>query len=270
MISKVNSLSKNIHPTAIVEDGAIVAEGATIGPFCYITKKVKIGKNTTIDSHVLIDGETEIGEGNHIFAHCAIGTIPQDLKYSGESVQLIIGDNNIIREFAQVNPGTEGGGGITRIGDNNLLMGHIHIGHDVQIGDHCILANSAILAGHVELGNRVVIGGLSAIHQFVKIGDYAMLAGASALAQDIPPYCMAEGNRATLRGLNLTGLRRLIDRDDINALKGAYRELFEKGMPLQQKAQELDDKESSEHVKLLSKFIKNSKRGIPFTRKIDV
>ncbi|MEA3491236.1 MAG: acyl-ACP--UDP-N-acetylglucosamine O-acyltransferase [Campylobacterota bacterium] len=263
-------MSNSIHPTTIVEDGAIIGEDVTIGPFCYIMKNVKIGNNTTIESHVIIEGDTQIGKNNHIFSHCAIGTIPQDLKFNGEAVKLIIGDNNTIREFAQINPGTEGGGSITSIGDNNLLMGHIHIGHDVQISNHCILANSAILAGHVELGDRVIIGGLSAIHQFVKIGDYAMLAGASALAQDIPPYCMAEGNRATLRGLNLTGLRRYIERDDINALKSAYRELFEKSQPLQEKANELDSEESSKYVQQLSKFVKNSKRGIPFTRKIDV
>jgi len=263
-------LIQNIHPTSIVEEGAVIGDNVKIGPFCYITKKVTIGSGTTIASHVLIEGDTKIGENNKIFAHSAIGTIPQDLKYNGEEVQLIIGDNNTIREFAQINPGTEGGGSVTRIGDNNLLMGYVHIGHDVQIGNHCILANAATLAGHVEMGDFVVVGGLSAIHQFSKLGDYAMLAGASALAQDIPPFCMAEGNRATLRGLNLTGLRRGIDRDGINELKSAYRELFEKGQPLQECAQQLFEESDSVLVKQLSKFIKNSKRGIPFTRKTNV
>jgi len=137
----------------------------------------------------------------------------------------------------------------------------------VILGDHCILANGATLAGHVELGNHVVIGGLTPVHQFVHIGDYAMIGGASALAQDIPPFCLAEGNRAVLRGLNLTGLRRKIDREDINALKVAYRELFEQGQPIQEVAQRLFEESASEKVKQLCKFIKTSKRGIPFVRK---
>ena len=263
-------MAQHIHPSSIIEEGAVIGEDVEIGPFCYITKQVEIGSGTTIASHVLIEGDTKIGRNNRIFAHSAIGTIPQDLKYRGEEVKLRIGDGNIIREFAQINPGTEGGGRVTRIGHNNLLMGYVHVGHDVQIGNQCILANGTTLAGHVELGDHVVIGGLSAIHQFVKLGDYAMLAGASALAQDIPPYCMAEGNRATLRGLNLTGLRREIDREEINALKSAYKELFERGKPLQETAERLADEHSSLHVARLSEFIKNSRRGIPFTRKMNV
>ena len=145
-------------------------------------------------------------------------------------------------------------------------MGYVHLGHDVIIGDNCILANGATLAGHVELGNHVVIGGLTPIHQFVRIGDYAMIGGASALAQDIPPFCLAEGNRASLRGLNLTGLRRNIEREDINALKAAYRELFDQGNPLQEVAQNIFESTNSEKVKKLCEFIMTSKRGIPFTR----
>ena len=256
----------NIHPSSIIENGAILGENITIGPFCYIGKKVTIGDNSTIASHAVIEGKTTIGKNNRIFSHSAIGTIPQDLKYNGEDVELIIGDNNTIREFTLLNPGTKGGGSVTKIGNGNLLMGYVHLGHDVIIGDNCILANGATLAGHVELGNHVVIGGLTPIHQFVHIGDYAMVGGASALAQDVPPYCLAEGNRANLRGLNLTGLRRTIDREDINALKHAYKELFEQGNPLQESAQKLFEESKSDKVKKLCEFIKTSKRGIPFTR----
>ncbi len=256
-----------IHPSAIIEKGAILGENVSIGPFAYIGPKVIIGDNTTVASHAVIEGNTTIGKNNRIFPHSAVGTIPQDLKFDGEKVELIIGDNNTIREFTLLNPGTKGGGSVTKIGNNNLIMGYVHLGHDVIIGDYCILANGATLAGHVELGNHVVIGGLTPIHQFVHIGDYAMVGGASALAQDIPPYCMAEGNRATLRGLNLTGLRRKMQREDINALKIAYRELFEQGNPLQEVAQTLFETSTSEKVKTLCKFIKTSKRGIPFTRK---
>lgn len=255
-----------IHPSAVIEDGAILGTNVSIGPFAYIGAKVKIGDNTTVASHAVIEGDTSIGKNNRIFSHSAVGTIPQDLKFNGEDVQLIIGDNNTIREFTLLNPGTEGGGSITKIGNGNLLMGYVHLGHDVIIGDNCILANGATLAGHVEVGNHVVIGGLTPVHQFVHIGDYAMIGGASALAQDVPPYCLAEGNRASLRGLNLTGLRRSMEREDINALKTAYRELFEQGNPLQEVAQKFFDTTESAQVKKLCEFIKTSKRGIPFTR----
>jgi len=256
-----------IHPTAIIEDGAIIGDDVTIGAYSYISSKAKIGEGSTISSHVVIEGDTTIGKNNRIFSHAVVGSMPQDLKYAGEDVQLIIGDNNTIREFTLINPGTKGGGSITKIGNGNLLMGYVHLGHDVILGDNCILANGATLAGHVELGNHVVIGGLTPIHQFVHIGDYAMIGGASALAQDIPPYCLAEGNRATLRGLNLTGLRRKIDRKDINDLKSAYRQLFEQGQPLQDTAKVLYETTSSQKVQKLCQFIMESKRGIPFERK---
>ena len=256
-----------IHPTAVIEEGATLADNVTVGAFAYIGPHVSIGEGTTIFPHAVIEGYTTIGKRNRIFSHAAVGTIPQDLKYHGEKSELIIGDDNTIREFTLLNPGTEGGGMLTKIGNHNLLMGYVHLGHDVILGDHCILANGATLAGHVELGDHVVIGGLTPIHQFVHIGDYAMIGGASAVAQDIPPYCLAEGNRAVLRGLNLTGLRRKIDREEINALKSAYKELFERGRPLQEVAEELFATETSVHVKNLCEFIRTSKRGIPFTRK---
>jgi UDP-N-acetylglucosamine acyltransferase len=255
-----------IHKTAIIEEGAILGENISIGAFAYIGKDVKIGDNTTIASHAVIEGYTTIGKNNRIFSHSAIGTIHQDLKYNGEKVELIIGDNNTIREFTLLNPGTKGGGGITKIGNGNLLMGYVHLGHDVLIGNHCILANGATLAGHVELGNHVVIGGLTPIHQFVHIGDYAMIGGASALAQDVPPYCLAEGNRATLRGLNFTGLRRLLKREEINALKIAYREIFEQSKPMQENVSAILENTPSDKVKQLCHFIQSSKRGIPFNR----
>lgn len=259
-------MSSLIHPSAVIENGAILGTNVSVGPFAYIGASVKIGDNTTVASHAIIVGDTTIGKNNRIFSHSAIGTIPQDLKFDGEDVQLIIGDNNTIREFTLLNPGTKGGGSVTKIGNGNLLMGYVHLGHDVIIGDNCILANGATLAGHVELGNHVVIGGLTPVHQFVRIGDYAMIGGASALAQDIPPFCLAEGNRASLRGLNLTGLRRTMGRQDINALKIAYRELFEQGNPLQEVAQTLFESTTSQQVKSLCEFIMASKRGIPFTR----
>jgi UDP-N-acetylglucosamine acyltransferase len=256
-----------IHQTAIIEEGATIAKDVTIGAFCYIGKDVTIGEGTTIASHAVIEGDTTIGKNNRIFSHTAIGTIPQDLKYQGEPVSLVIGDGNTIREFALINPGTKGGGSLTKIGSHNLFMGYVHIGHDAIVGDHCILANGATLAGHVVLGNYAVIGGLTPIHQFVHIGEYAMVGGASAVSQDIPPFCLAQGNHATLRGLNLVGLRRNLQREEINTLKRAYKQLFEEGKPLQETTQALLETTHNPHIEALCHFIQNSQRGIPFVRK---
>ena len=259
----------NIHKTAIIEDGAILGDNITIGAFTIIGKNVKIGDGTIIDSHTLIDGKTTIGKNNHIFSHASIGTIPQDLKFNGEDVELIIGDNNKIREYTLFNPGTSGGGSVTRIGNNNLFMGYVHVAHDCIIGNNCIFANGATLAGHVECDDFVVVGGLTPIHQFCKIGTQAMIGGASAIAQDIPPFCLAEGNKAVLRGLNLTGLRRRFEnREDIDAIKQAYKELFESGKPLQAVAKDLVENSVNKYVKELANFVLTTKRGIPFERKL--
>jgi UDP-N-acetylglucosamine acyltransferase len=256
-----------ISPHAIIEDGAQIGENVDIAPFCFISKDAVIGDGTTIAQNTCIYGKTTIGRNNRIFSHAVLGSIPQDLKFNGEEVELIIGDDNTIREFTLFNPGTKGGGGKTIVGSHNLFMGYVHLGHDVIIGNHCILANAATLAGHVEMGDYAVVGGMTPIHQFVHIGDYAMVGGASALAQDVPPYCMAEGNRASLRGLNLTGLRRALERHDIDALKSAYRELFESGRPLKESANELLESIDNLHVKSLCNFVLKTKRGIPFERK---
>ncbi len=256
-----------ISPLAIIEDGAVIGKNVQIGAYCFISSKTILGDDTKIDQGSCIYGKTTIGKGNHIFSHAVIGSDPQDLKFAGEDVELIIGDFNTIREFTLFNPGTKGGGAKTIIGSHNLFMGYVHIGHDVIIGNHCILANAATLAGHVEMGDYVVIGGMTPIHQFVHIGDYAMIGGASALAQDIPPFCMAEGNRASIRGLNLTGLRRNIKREEINELKLAYKELFESGKPLKDAANKLIDNTQSHNVHDLCNFILKTKRGIPFERK---
>ncbi len=221
----------NIHKTAIIEEGAQLGENITIGAFTIIGKNVKIGSGTTIASHTLIEGKTTIGENNQIFSHATIGSIPQDLKFDGEDVELIIGNNNKIREYTLFNPGTIGGGSITKIGDNNLFMGYSHVAHDVIIGNNCIFANVATLAGHVEIADNVVIGGLTPIHQFCKIGSNVMVAGGSVVTQDIPPFCLAEGNRAVLRGLNLNGLRRKFEnRSDIDAVKKHTKRFLNQGM----------------------------------------
>ncbi len=258
----------NIHKTAIIEDGAVIADDVTIGAYTIIGSQVTIGSGTTIASHCVIEGKTTIGKNNTIFSHAALGTIPQDLKFAGEDVELIIGDNNKIREFTLFNPGTKGGGAVTKIGNGNLFMGYTHVAHDCIIGDNCIFANVATLAGHVEVEDNVVVGGLSAIHQFCKLGTQSMIGGGSIVVQDIPPFCNTEGNRATIRGLNLTGLRRRLDnRSDIDEIKKAYRKLFESGSPLLDAARELIENSTNEYVIKLANFIINTKRGIPFTRK---
>ena len=256
-----------ISPLAIIEEGAQIGENVSIAPYAFVSAESIIGDGTTIAQGTCIYGKTTIGKNNRIFSHSVIGSAPQDLKYNGEEVELIIGDNNTIREFTLLNPGTAGGGSKTIIGSHNLLMGYVHVGHDCIIGSHCIFANAATIAGHVEIGDHVVVGGMTPVHQFVHIGDYAMVAGASALSQDVPPFCMVEGNRASLRGLNLTGLRRKLERDDINQLKAAYRELFEKGRPLKDVAQEILDETTNHFVKEICNFVVKTKRGIAYERK---
>lgn len=256
-----------IHTTAIIELGAKIDDTADIGAYCYIASGVSIGAGTTIMPHSCIYGKTTIGKNNRIFSYAAIGSIPQDLKFKGEESELHIGDDNTIREFTLINTGTEGGGNKTVIGNKNLLMGYVHVAHDCVIGDSCILANGATLAGHVVLGDGVVVGGLTPVHQFVHVGDLAMLAGASAVSQDIPPYCLAEGNRAKLRGLNLTGLRRQMDKESIDALKLAYKELFRSGAPLKESAAKIMANNNNEFVKKICEFAINTTRGIPYDSK---
>ncbi len=252
-----------ISPQAIIEEGAKIGKNVRIDANVFVSKDAVIEDNCHIAHGAAIYGKTFIGEGTKIFSYAVVGSIPQDLKYKGEDVELIIGRHNIIREFTLLNPGTEGGGGKTTIGDHNLLMGYVHVAHDCHIGNHCILANAATLAGHVEIGDYVVIGGMTPVHQFVKIGDYAMIAGASAVSQDIPPYCLAEGNRAKLRGLNLTGIRRRLGSEAVNELKRAYKELFLSGKPLQESAKKLLE-HPNEHVQKLARFVLETKRGIPY------
>lgn len=258
----------SIHKTAIIEDGANIGKDVTIGAFTIIGSDVVIGDGTTIASHTLISGHTTIGKNNKIYSHAVLGTDPQDLKFNGEKTFLIIGDNNTIREHTFINTGTAGGGSKTIIGNGNLIMGHVHMGHDCIIEDNIVIANSTVLAGHVEIASNAVIGGISAVHQFCKVGEFAMLGGGSIVVQDIPPYCICEGNRASLRGLNINGLRRhLENRDDISQLKKAYKSLFDSGNPLPTSANELLKSSENKYVKLLAQFVLDTKRGIPFTRK---
>lgn len=216
-----------IHSTAIVASGAAIAESAEIGPYCVIGGRVEIGPGVQLISHVVVDGITSIGEATVVYPFASLGHRPQDLKYKGEPSRLVIGRNNQIREGVTMNPGTEGGGMVTTVGDSGLFMVGAHVAHDCQVGDGVIFANNATLAGHVQIGDFVVLGGLSAVHQFVRIGRHVMVGGMSGVENDIIPYATVTGNRAHLSGLNLVGLkRRGFSREDIHALRNAYRLLF--------------------------------------------
>ena len=216
-----------IHSTAVIEDGASIGENVVIGPYCCIGSDVELSDGVILESHVVVAGKTSIGLGTHIFPFASIGNSPQDLKYDGEESLLEIGSNNIIREHVTMNPGTQGGGLITRVGSNCVFMVGSHVAHDCSLGDNIILVNNATLAGHVEIDDFAIVGGLSAVHQFVRIGRHAMIGGCSGVENDVIPYGSIVGNRAYLSGLNLVGLkRRGFSREVIHDLRRAYRLLF--------------------------------------------
>lgn len=220
-------MSENIHPTAIIEHGAAIADTAKIGPYCTIGANVTLHDNVTLKSHVVIDGYTTIGEGTTVFPFASLGTAPQDLKFSGEKSELIIGKNNTIREYTTMNPGTEHGAMKTIVGNNCLFMMSTHVAHDCIVGNNVIMANNATLAGHVHVGDFVVLGGLSAVHQFIRIGNHAIIGGMSGVENDVIPYGRVKGERAYLAGLNLIGLeRRGFTKDDIRQLQRAFNQLF--------------------------------------------
>lgn len=217
----------DIHPTAVVERGARLGAGVRVGPYCVVGADVELADEVQLLSHVVVAGRTKIGARSKIYPFASIGHPPQDLKYKGEPSELLIGADNTIREQVTMNPGTEGGGMVTRVGHHCLFMVGAHVAHDCQVGDHVILANNATLAGHVHIGDYAILGGLSAVHQFVRVGRHAMIGGMSGVENDIIPYGSAMGDRAHLSGLNIVGLkRRGFDREDIHALRTAYRLLF--------------------------------------------
>lgn len=210
----------DIHPTAIVEDGAQIGAGVRIGPFCVVGPKVTLGEGVVLKSHVSIAGDTSIGDGTVVFPFASIGEVPQDLKFRGEDVRLEIGARNRIREYVTMNPGTEGGGRVTRVGCDGLFMAGCHVGHDCQLGDRVILVNNASLAGHCHLDDDVIVGGLSGVHQFVRIGRGAMIGAVTMVTADVIPYGLVQGPRGHLDGLNLVGLkRRGASRADIHELR---------------------------------------------------
>ena len=252
-----------IHPSAVIEDGAILGENVVVEAYSYIGSNSKIGNNVIIKQGARILPNVSIGDDSKIFSYAIVGDIPQDISYKDEiNSGVIIGKNATIREFVTINSGTAKGDGYTRIGNNAFIMAYCHIAHDCILGDNIILANNATLAGHVELGDYVVVGGLTPIHQFVKVGEGCMIAGASALSQDIVPFCLAEGNRASIRSLNLVGIRRRFDKEEVEILSKAFKFLFRQGS-LKENALRLLEETQSDNVKKMCNFILETKRGIP-------
>ena len=232
-----------IHPTAIVAPGARLADDVEIGPYCVIGEEVSMAQGVSLKAHVVIDGRTTIGERTRIFPFASIGFETQDLKYKGEPSSLDIGHDNTIREHVTINPGTEGGGMVTRIGNHCLLMVGAHVAHDCQIGDHVILVNNATLGGHVVIEDHAILGGLSAVHQFVRIGRHAMIGGMSGVERDVIPYGLVMGDRARLTGVNIIGMqRRGFSREDIQGLRNAYQFLFSADGTLNDRVNEAADR----------------------------
>jgi UDP-N-acetylglucosamine acyltransferase len=257
-------MMSRIHQTALINRQAEIDSDVEIGPYSVIGAGVRIGKATKVASHVVIEGRTSLGQGNTIYQFATVGSRPQDLKYRGEASELIIGNHNTIREYVSLNPGTAGGGMVTRVGDHNLLMMHCHIAHDCLIGNHNIIANGATLGGHVVVEDYVIVGGLVGIHQFARIGSGAILGAGSMVSKDVPPFCNATGDRARLRGLNLEGLkRRGFTTAAIDALKKAYRIIFQSKLKTKDALDKVRrDVSPTAEIDILLSFIAQSQRGI--------
>jgi UDP-N-acetylglucosamine acyltransferase len=222
-----------VHPTAIIEPGADLAENVSVGPYCVVGANVRIGEGTSIGPHCVVEGHTTIGRHNRIFQFASIGAAPQDKKYAGEPTSLEIGDGNTIREFCTLNLGTVQDGGVTRVGNDNWIMAYVHIAHDCQLGSHTIIANATQLGGHVHVGDWAFLGGLSGVHQFVRVGAHAMTGFQTRLSQDLPPFVTAAGNPADAQGINQEGLRRRgFSPERIAQIKQMHRSLYRKGLTL--------------------------------------
>src|SRR3954468_24994167 len=231
-----------IHPTAIIEPGARLGDGVSIGAYTIVREHVSVGDGTSIGPHCVIEGRTTIGRDNRIFQFCSLGAVPQDKKYAGEPTERSIGDRNLIREFCTFNIGTAQDAGVTRLGDDNWVMAYVHLAHDVQVGNNTTLANNATMAGHVHIGDWVTVGGLSGVHQFVKIGAYAFVGFSSAISQDVPPYMMVDGNPLAVRGFNIEGLRRRgFGAERLAAVKQMHKLLYRSGKTLEQAKAEIEE-----------------------------
>lgn len=258
----------NIHPTAIVDPQAKLAESVTVGPYTIIGPHVSIGEGTTVGAHCVIEGHTAIGRDNHIFQFASLGAAPQDKKYAGEPTRLVIGDRNTIREFTTFNTGTVQDKGITQIGDDNWIMAYVHVAHDCVIGNQNVIANSVQFAGHVTVGNHTLIGGISGVHQFVRIGDFAMLGFQTRLSQDLPPFVQAAGNPAEAQNVHQEGPRRRgYSPERLSVLKQMYKLLYRKGLTLEASKAEIaalrgQVPEAEADIDMMLGFLAGAQRGI--------
>ncbi len=254
----------SIDPRAVVDPSARLAPGVSVGAYAIIGADVEIGAGTRVGPHVVISGPTVIGEENRFYAFSSIGDDPQDKKYGGERTRLEIGDRNVIREYCTINRGTEQGGGVTRIGDDNWIMAYVHIAHDCLIANHTIFANNASLAGHVRVDDYAVLGGFTLVHQFCAIGAHSFSGMGSTLSKDLPPFVRASGNPAVPRGLNSEGLkRRGFSAESIQALRQAYRTLYRSGLTLDEATRRLRSMaRQHEEVAVLVDFLERSQRSI--------
>ncbi|MDF3349341.1 acyl-ACP--UDP-N-acetylglucosamine O-acyltransferase [Sulfitobacter sp. KE34] len=246
----------NIHPSAVIEEGAQIDPSARVGPFCVVGPEVVLKADVELKSHVVVTGRTEVGAGTVIFSFAVIGEIPQDLKFKGEASRLVIGERNRIREHVTMNCGTEGGGGVTRVGDDGLFMAGCHIAHDAVVGNRVIVVNNAAVAGHCVLEDDVIIGGLSGIHQWVRIGQGAIVGAVTMVTNDVIPYGLVQAPRGDLDGLNLVGLKRAgVARSDITALRAAFQMLAQGEGTFSDRARRLGDETQSDYVRQIVDFV---------------
>lgn len=253
-----------VHPTALVSRHAQIAVNVEIGPFTIIGDHVSIDEGTVIGAHAVIEGWTTIGKRNQIYSGAIVGNVPQDLKFNGEKSTLIIGDDNIIREYATISRGTQAGGGETRIGNHNLIMSYVHVAHDTKIGTHNVLAHAVGIGGHVVIEDWVTVGASSGIHQFVKLGRLAMIGAHSRITKDVPPYALVEGNPAKLYGVNFTRLRRNdFQPEERMQIQRAYKILYHSGFNLNQAIEKIEQELlTNEHIEYLLQFLRTANRGI--------
>ncbi|MCP3144759.1 acyl-ACP--UDP-N-acetylglucosamine O-acyltransferase [Pyxidicoccus xibeiensis] len=254
----------HVHPTAVVHPDARLHESVEVGPYSVIGPKVTLGAGSRVGPHVVIEGRTTLGERNRIFQFVSIGADPQDLKYAGEDTELVLGDDNQVREFVTLHKGTAGGGGATRIGSGNLFMANSHVAHDCVVGNGCRIGNGSALAGHVTMEDHVIISGLAAVHQFTRLGKHAFISGGAMVTMDIPPYATAQGDRAELVGLNTVGLERSgYSKEQIERIKEAHRILFRSKLQLQEALARLrTELGGNPEVDHLIDFVLQSKRGL--------
>jgi UDP-N-acetylglucosamine acyltransferase len=258
-----------VDPLARVAAGAVLEPGVRVGPFCLVGAGVRLGRGTTLDSHVVVDGDTWVGEGNRFFPFTSVGLVPQDLKFRGEKTRVEIGDRNVFREGTTVHRGTAGGGGVTRIGSHNLFMAQVHVAHDCIVGSHTIFANGSALSGHVEVQDFATLGGFSGVHQFCRVGTHAFMGGATVATRDVAPFSLTVGNRAHFYGVNAVGLRRRgFPAEAITALRRAYRLLSREGLSSIEALRRLEaGGPPGPEVQTVIDFVRSSRRGVILQRR---